>query len=782
MYIDLIKAPSDLRYTHVAVDVPFLPDVSEDGWVTWKWNSIFDTGVDVHIALEAPSYVGAVTLPLAEQSAVRGVEVLAGGRVVGKYMAEKGKTASGRITVAVGVMSDALILRVYADMKDVSFTSPEIALCREDGVPFLWPVPKQATATGERVRIARIAAAGNAADEVAAAAFLAERVAERFGACLVADGVDVTMELAEEGYENERYTVSVTHEEIRITAGTRFMLMYAACKLLQLADDGAFCVGEIDDRPDKPLRGFHLYLPSTKDIEFTKRFFRYFLVPFGYNTLFVEFAGGMRFDRHPEITEAWLEGNARAKAGLQPPFPHGAVCDGEVLEKWQVRDLVDTATSYGIEVIPEVQSLGHVQYITYAHPEIAERVEEEASVAHTREEDARPNNFYAHCYCPSNELSYQIIFDIIDEIVEVVRPKRYVHIGHDEVYHLGLCNKCRSTPHHELFARHVNRLYDYLKSKGLGTIMWSDMIQKRTKYNTQEAIDLLPKDILCLDFIWYFQLDQDLEDNLLEKGYTVAVGNLYSSHYPRYRTRMLKQGMIGGQISAWSWMNEEAFARLGKLYDIMYTSQMLWNPTDYNDAMREVYAHLITTRLQPLVREEFHGSYYFGGYTATDLPLPEGDQALPACLLVYRPDAVVANGCEVAVNGCYDRLCIEHTALHRAPSIAWGKLFLSGVYTVSYEDGTCVEIPATYFGNVQQYNRRYAAPQPNHYYRHTGYVGTWFADPTLAEKYEGEDVLLTSFTWENPHPGKKIRTLSYRASEGDYTGVVLTGVKGLSKN
>jgi hypothetical protein len=128
-----------------------------------------------------------------------------------------------------------------------------------------------------------------------------------------------------------------------------------------------------------------------------------------------------------------------------------------------------------------------------------------------------------------------------------------------------------------LLARHINRLYDYLKQKGLGTIMWSDMLQPCTKYQTANAANLIPKDILCLDFIWYFHFDKDLENNLLSLGFRVAVGNLYSSHYPRYRQRMMQDGMVGGQVSMWALTKEANFGRRGKIFDLTYTAQMLWN-------------------------------------------------------------------------------------------------------------------------------------------------------------------------------------------------------------
>jgi hypothetical protein len=93
------------------------------------------------------------------------------------------------------------------------------------------------------------------------------------------------------------------------------------------------------------------------------------------------------------------------------------------------------------------------------------------------------------------------------------------------------------------------------------------MIQPVTKYQTPDAIDMIPKDIVMLDFIWYFHLGKDIEDNLLEKGFDVLVGNLYSSHFPRYESRIRKEGIHGGQISAWVATNETSLQQEGKFYD-----------------------------------------------------------------------------------------------------------------------------------------------------------------------------------------------------------------------
>ncbi len=785
MYIGDLSSRADFSYTHIGVNVPCPPKSTSNGVSTWCWDDLYETGFDINADLHRNCYVGSVTLDLKNGSRISGFDVLVNGETVGGYRAETGKTVSGKLCAPVGVFTDKLTVRIRSDLFDVSVTAPEIVGYYDDGAPLLWPQAKKASFRDGSVRIRSVRTHSNCDDELAAAAFLRERLVERYGACFDENGVDVTLVSSPDGeYKNERYTVNIDSTGINVTAGARISLMYAVCKLLELGDNGSFRLCDIDDAPTKSMRGFHMGLPSNGNIGFAKRLFRYVLLPLGYNTLFIEFCGGMRFDKHPEISEKWLEKSALAKAGLQPPDPHEYMgAEGELLEKATVAELIEYAKSYGFEIIPEVQSLGHVQYITYAHPEIAEPSETDDEVKDTRGEDARPDARFSHCYCPSNEKSYEIIFDIIDEIVEVSKPQRYVHIGHDEVYYLGMCKKCKNTPPDVLLANDINRMYNYIKSKGLGTAIWSDMLQPVTKYKTHNATKLIPKDILCLDFIWYFHFDLDIENNISEQGFPTVIGNLYSSHFPRYRSRMLKDGVIGGEVSTWCALNEYRLAKKGKLYELTYTAQLLWNPEDHLDSLREAYAHIITDRIQDIQRDELRGKYRAEGYTPTDIGFEKtADAPLPEAILHFRPDAALAENAVARIGLRCDRLLIEHTTLHSAPRKPWQELYLCGTYTVTYEDGEREELRAEYMGNIQSYDRRYADPLRGQLHRHTGYVGTWFSSPTLEEKYGGEDVLLTSYVWENPHPEKTLATLTYRSADGDYTRAVLTRLTALSAN
>ena len=206
--------------------------------------------------------------------------------------------------------------------------------------------------------------------------------------------------------------------------------------------------------------------------------------------------------------------------------------------------------------------------------------------------------------------------------MEVAEPQRFVHIGHDEVYQIGVCPRCQNTAPDVLYEKHVRALYEHIKAKGLRTMLWADMLI-REKYATVAARDRLPRDIVALDFIWYFHLDTDTETALLDRGYSVAVGNLYSSHFPRYLTRMNREGMLGGQISMWVRTEENAIATIGKFYDMAYLSEMLWNAESYDERLRPVYTRIVGDAILPELREHLHGTYPKEKPMSAVIPLPD---------------------------------------------------------------------------------------------------------------------------------------------------------------
>ncbi|NLC44907.1 MAG: family 20 glycosylhydrolase [Clostridiales bacterium] len=792
--------------------------------VGWNWESLMDVGLDVRIDLSKECFVGAVCIELLEESAVQAVEVFSeansGLKCIGRFDAQTGGLLEGEFTVPVSYHAQVLVVRFISNLKDIVISKLDVIGAIPDS-PNLYPSPVNAKFEQDKISLhtlKTISLADDSQDAEFAAKYLQNRVSERFDYDLsISQSDSHSLSLESEngillGIDNnikeEGYKVSISSEGANLTASNRLSLLYAIEAFVQLCDNGKFPMCEIEDYPYKPIRGFHIGLPPREEIEFAKRLIRYVLIPMRYNILIVEFAGGMRFDRHPKISEAWVQGNQAGIEGTQPLFPHGSmVAGGELLEKDEVRDFVKYVKSFGIEVIPEVQSWGHVQYITYAYPEIAELAEEAIGdkKMDTRSADQPPSTFYHHSYCPSLDKSYEIIYDIIDEIVEVVQPEHYVHMGHDEIYQIGICPRCKDIDHSDLYAKHVTRMRDYLKDKGLRMMIWSDMLHSTERYLTYPAITKLPKDIVMLDFIWYFHFDIDMEDHILPHGFDVVMGNMYSSHYPRFESRMAKEGMIGGQVSTWCRLDEYYLAKKGKIFDLLYSAEMLWSDS-YNSNAREVYTRIVQEMI-PQVRDELRGISKPETYKKIAEPIALPQSATPSLPRELNAeikdilgagngnanDSICSNAFDlsqaqrltdtsikVEVSKKYSKLVFLHATSNNAKRIAWEPLTQVGEYIVKYSDNKEVVIPVEYAGNISVWTRPFAKPMPQQFYRHQGYVATYMSDPLIQAKTEdGKDITALGYEWVNPYPDNEIVSISCSGNGLTDAEILLLGISGI---
>ena len=772
MYIGAIHESIAPEFYLANTSVAYPPEKDANGYV-WRWGNLFDCAVDIKYTLDKDYYIGSLELGISGEGEL---SILVDGVKVAVRDSSK--------PIHINLVGREVVIRARGNFKDLHFGGAKIfGFYPDDEEPFLLPKPKKLEYTGERVKIGALSA--SSVDGMYAVDFLTDSLSERYEALPEGEGVTLSFILDPE-YDNERYTVDVTKDFAEVKASTRLALLWGACRLLDLWDGGTLPVISIDDKPDMPMRGFHMGLPTKDNIDFVKRFIRYVLLPFGYNHVIIEFNGAMRFDRHPEISEKWVEAEQRYREGKGERVMHADIgAEGTLLEKSDVREILDVLEGYGIDVIPEIQSLAHIEYITNAYPEFAELGTAMKTATEQELKWVRHPHIIDHCYCPANEKCMKIVYDIIDEIVEVVRPKSFVHIGHDEAYHLGLCPECKKKGGPRVYIEHVSALYSYLKEKGLRTMLWSDMFHTNMYY-TGEHFDIvkkeLPKDLVLLDFTWYFHLGVDIEDFLLPEGYKIMMGNLYSSHYPRFASRIAKDGMIGGQVSTWTAVSEKKFGEHGKFLDLPFTSEMLWNAYSFDERNRASLTALIGQCIIPEIRDLMHSRYDL--YLATDTEtadivgtFPGTDERVPDELLYL---GLVEPTEEMKVGEKYDRLIFEHATLSPAPRICWQNLFEVGKYTVNYEDGESVTVPVLSSGGALYIYSDYGMPMPDNYYRHQGYVGTYFADPTYEHRTpEGKPILLLGQYWDNPSPEKVIASISYTPAKGEYAVLLSAGVLGV---
>ena len=829
--------------------IPFtdgsLTDGDETSMVGWSGDTLGEIGVDIAVEFKKPYFIDRVVVVQDVRrkegqvtSALNGLWVYArrnpeeGYRLVGRLETSlPGKPITEeRVWVNVGLEASSLIVRLDSFNRSLILKELEVWGSSLDE-PKLFPIPQRMEMgpEGEAFKLAEMKGVlvGREAsdDTLFAAELLVEKLSEDFGVripvlreheagtrvgvvalgkpgeCSLVDG-----EPSLKADKPEGYALKVDGKKVLLKALDRRGLIYGVEALLQLfwlsgeKMEAEACL--IEDYPRMAIRGVHFGIPPREEIPFIKRMIRYLLAPMRMNTIFLQVTAGMKFDRRPEINEAWERANKKAARGEAPPVPHGdMVGGGSYLTKEEVRDLVEYARKYGFEVIPEVQSLSHVQYLTITYPEIAEKAEGEE-----KRED------YYDCYCPLHPESRKIVFDMIDEVVEVFKPLRYVHMGHDEAYTMAVCERCKGKSRAELYAKDVNEIYRYLKSKGLGMMIWADMLQPFRWYSAAEAIDAIPKDIIMLDFVWYFRPDEDIEDHLLQHGFKVIMGNFYSSHYTRFTSRSAKPGVIGAEVSTWCRTDEYTLAAKGKLYDFIYSANMIWT-NHYSDELRWTMDRMIT-KLIPRIRSKLGGKVYPSQlkdaefkpidlskvYTSTlrdesgwkggfDLStLPKGEERLGRIPFKLGGGLVVVEGESVKDQRYPSEVSIpvddklESIVFLHACSMKSVRRKIIGRYTVEYEDGSTVDVRAEYGWNVAEWNRRHADPLIHMVHRHQGYITTYAVDPLWQGKTStGQDVTLYGYEWINPHSEKTIRRIKVSAGEDTDSALILVAATGVKK-
>lgn len=156
----------------------------------------------------------------------------------------------------------------------------------------------------------------------------------------------------------------------------------------------------------------------------------------------------------------------------------------------QIRRIVEMADDAGLDVIPGMATLGHVEHFLACK-----------ELKHLGEPDAR---WCDNMFCPSNERVYDFLERYLGEIARLF-PSKHFHIGCDESWALGNCPTCRQRMKNgekieDLHAGHVRRVHEILRSFRKRVWIWDDMYE-----NDMERLKTLPRDIVMC--AWHYGAD-----------------------------------------------------------------------------------------------------------------------------------------------------------------------------------------------------------------------------------------------------------------------------------
>ena len=204
----------------------------------------------------------------------------------------------------------------------------------------------------------------------------------------------------------------------------------------------------------------------------------------------------------------YLEGRIRTKSFHSLP-------ENESYSPDEIRDIVGYAQKYGIETIPVVSVFGHADLFL-------EQPENE-SCAELRGGIRGRFGTYNHVFCPTQPETLNFIERYLTEVAELF-PSRYFHVGFDEAWDIGYCEKCRVRLPEEgqsgIFLSHLKAVYNIVAGKlGKTMLMWDDLFDIYP-----DVLERIPRDIVFCS--WHYE-------TLLDRPYGHA-GAPRSDLFKRY--------------------------------------------------------------------------------------------------------------------------------------------------------------------------------------------------------------------------------------------------------
>lgn len=195
----------------------------------------------------------------------------------------------------------------------------------------------------------------------------------------------------------------------------------------------------------------------------------------------------------------------------------------------QFRNWISEVESNGIELVPEVKLLTHQSHFLQ-------------------------NNFPSlmhdsHTYDPQKDKVYDIVFDVLDELIESVNPQS-IHIGHDELHNRRITKKREvisedpgMLPGDE-FLGNIHKVKEYLDRRLIKTWIWGDMFLSPVEFPSmlsevlgggapgygKSLRDKLSRDVGICDWQYYNRRKNFTSyTTLLEEGFEV-LGSTWKNH------------------------------------------------------------------------------------------------------------------------------------------------------------------------------------------------------------------------------------------------------------
>lgn len=419
---------------------------------------------------------------------------------------------------------------------------------------------------------------------------------------------------AKSNLENEAYEISITNDNVTISANSLGGFLYGSQTILQLLPtevyggektDLTLPAVEIKDKPRFEHRGLMLdlarhFFPKEYILKTIDR-----LAMHKMNVLHLHLVDDqgwrMEIKKYPKLTEvgAWrVDQEDKHWDARENNDPKEKGTYGGFLTQKELKEIVAYAAQNNIEVIPEIEMPAHVTSAIAAYPNLS---------CHERPVAVPSGGLWpiTDIYCAGKESTFEFLENVLLEVMEVF-PSKYIHIGGDEATKTEWekCADCKNRMRtenlsdvHELQSYFIKRMEKFINGKGKKLIGWDEILEgglapeatvmswRGFKGGIEAAeqghdVIMTPGDYCYFD---HFQGPQNVEP--LAQGGFVPLSKVYQfDPVPEGMSKEASKHVLGAQANLWSEFIPTTshseymiFPRLAAL------SETIWSPKESLD-------------------------------------------------------------------------------------------------------------------------------------------------------------------------------------------------------
>ena len=271
----------------------------------------------------------------------------------------------------------------------------------------------------------------------------------------------------------------------------------------------------------------------------------------------------------------------------------------------ELREIIDYAARYGINVVPGLATLGHAELLL--------KQKKFASCSELREGiKGRFGQTFSSDFCPSLPETRTFLASYLSDVAEIFTETPCFHVGGDEVFDMDFCSKCRGDApdfpgEAKLYLGHFKFVHQVVTKLGKRMMLWDDMFEYYP-----DILPDMPRDIIMVN--WQYQEnvrgylghfcnccfhDRLKEYDRLGFDYLVAPADYCWNNIDTSTVHGDNYHPLGGLLTSW----EKSASLLYKFFPTTAATGLLWGHAvqDAGNAIRLTAANLFEINDEPFL-------------------------------------------------------------------------------------------------------------------------------------------------------------------------------------